>query len=66
MVLHGIEGYSPVHGSCIYVDIPDFTGQVFGHGALPAGRIAINGNDDFFHFYECLMILLPWMNPRTA
>ena len=47
-VAQGIEGDTTVHGSGIYIDVAYLPGQVFGHRALAARRMAINGNGYLF------------------
>ena len=44
----GIEGDAAVHGSGVDVDVAHGAGQVFGHRALAARGVAVNGNGNLF------------------
>ena len=44
------KGDGAIHGTCVYIDVADAAGQVFGHGALAAGRIAVDGYCYLFHY----------------
>ena len=63
----GVEGDRAVHGTCVYIDISDLPGEVFGHRALAARGVAVDGNGNFFHNeYDTLNInddALTWYLP---
>ena len=50
-VAQGIERDAAVHGTGIDIYVAHFAGQVFGHGALSARRMAVNGYGNLFHYF---------------
>ena len=49
VVTQGVKSDAAIHGSGIDIDISHALGEVFGHCALSARRVAVNGNSDLFH-----------------
>ena len=45
----GIESDATVHGTRVDIDVANLTGKVFGHGALAARAVAVDGDGYFLH-----------------
>ena len=50
----GIEGDATVHGTCVDIHIAHLAGQILGHGALAARRMAVNSYRNLFHHFISL------------
>ena len=60
-VLHGIEGDAAIHGAGVDIDVAHLACEVFGHGALAAGGVAVYGYGYFFHVVWLFCCLVVWL-----
>ena len=54
VVFQTVECDGTIHGTGVYIDVANFTSQVFGHGALSARGKAVDCNSYLFH--RCMFV----------